>query len=540
MKLATAKQMKEIDRIAIEERGIPSLELMERAAMGLVETIEYMAEEGGDFLPEAEGEVSMGEFRMPFSQRGRSRKRAAIFAGPGNNGGDGVAAARLLARQGWDVFAVLVGDKSKLTTDTAAMAERLSEVGLELEEFPKDEEGLCTLYARCGECSVFVDALFGVGLCREVTGDFAAAIALMNSFTHIPTISADIASGLSADSGKVLGVAVQAAATVTFSMAKPGHFADQGGLYTGKLIVHDIGIPDDVLWTQRFHMETIDESFVKESLPERKRDGHKGDFGKNYILAGSVSFTGAPVLAAKACSRSGAGLVTVGTPASAWPIVAGKCLEEMPYPLPEEDGKIGFAAQEKILEKAEGCDALLIGPGLGRSSESDRLIRRLVTKLPQPLVLDADGISVLSGHIDCLNRRAEGSTVLTPHNGEFARLGGDLKENDRIGAARDFAVENGCVLVLKGHRTVVAAPDGRVAINTTGNCGMAKGGSGDVLSGVILALLGMGIEPFRAAAAAVYLHGLAGDYCAAEKGEWGMVPGDMIEMLPYVIQKVLE
>ena len=538
MKLATAQQMKEIDRIAIEERGIPSLELMERAALGVVETIDFMTEEEADLLPEAMGEVSMGGFRLPFFKNGKGPRKAVVFAGPGNNGGDGVAAARLLAEQGWKVCVFLVGERAKLTRDTSAMVERLAEAGLELMDFPKDAAAYCEVQARCAESDVFVDALFGVGLCREVAGDFAAAISLMNSFQQIPTISADIASGLSADTGKVLGIAVQAAATVTFSMAKPGHFADQGSLYTGKLIVHDIGIPDDILWEQELSMETIDEDFVRDTLPKRKADGHKGDFGKNYILAGSVGYTGAPVLAAKACSRMGAGLVSVGTPASAWPVVAGKCLEEMPYPLPEEDGKLCMAAQEKILEKAEKCDAVLIGPGLGRSGESDRLIRRQVAKLSQPLVLDADGINALSGHIDCLSRRAGRTTILTPHDGEFARLGGDLKAKDRISAARDFAVEHGCVLVLKGHRTIVAAPDGRIAINTTGNSGMAKGGSGDVLSGVILALLGLGIEPFRAAAAAVYLHGMAGDLCAEELGEWGMVPGDIISKLPCAIQRI--
>ena len=523
MILATAKQMKEIDRIAIEERGIPSLELMERAAEGIVRAVTELCQE-----------------REALEKDGAEPKRAAVFAGPGNNGGDGVAAARLLAGQGWEVLVFLVGDREKMTTDTRAMTARLSEAGLEPEEFPADASALSKLYERCARCDVFVDALFGVGLCREVGGAFADAVSLMNFYPHIPTVSADIASGLSADTGRVLGAAVKAAVTVTFSMAKPGHFAQQGSCYTGKLIVHDIGIPEDVCRTQTFTTQTIDRSFVKQTLPERKPDGHKGDFGRDYILAGSVGYTGAPVLSAKACSRSGAGLVTVGTPAGAWPVVAGKCLEEMPYPLPEQDGKVCARSLEKILEKAERCDAVLIGPGLGRSAEGDELICDLVCRLSQPLVLDADGINAVSAHIDCLKKRMGRQTVLTPHDGEFARLGGDPEGKGRIRAAKDFAAEHGCVLVLKGHRTIVAAPDGRAAINTTGNSGMAKGGSGDVLSGIVLALLGMGVEPFRAAAAAVWLHGFAGDLCAKEKGEWGMVPGDLLEKLPQAFQKVLE
>ena len=497
-----------------------------------------MMEEKENFLPEAKGEVFINERCFPFSLDAE-KQAAMVFAGPGNNGGDGIAAARQLAQRGWKVSVVLVGNPAKMTPDTTVMTERLSEAGLVLECFPKEPEALGELQARCGECDVFVDALFGVGLDRDVAGDFAAAIAMMNSFAYIPTVSADIASGLSADTGKVLGIAVKADVTVTFSMAKPGHFVHQGSLYTGKLVVHDIGIPDDILWEQDFPMETVDPEFVKNTLPERKKDGHKGDFGKNYILAGSVGFTGAPVLAAKACARMGAGLVTVGTPVSAWPIVAGKCLEEMVWPLPEAEGKLSLTAKEEILERAESCDAVLIGPGLGRSRETDRLIRQLLGKLSQPLVLDADGINALSEHIDCLGKRAGKVTVLTPHDGEFTRLGGDLSANDRIGAASSFAKEHGCILVLKGHRTVVADPDGRIAINTTGNSGMAKGGSGDVLSGMILALLGMGVDPFRAAATAVYLHGLAGDLCAEEKGEWGMLPSDMVECLPRAIRETL-
>ena len=379
------------------------------------------------------------------------------------------------------------------------------------------------------------DALFGVGLCREVSGLFALAIALMNTYDNIPTVSADIASGLHADTGKVLGCAVRAAATVTFSLAKPGQFIDQGALYTGRLMVRDIGIPGDVMVAQALNVETINAAVVKETLPMRKADGHKGDFGKDYILAGSVGFTGAPVLAAHACARMGAGLVTVGTPSSAWSIVAGKCLEEMPYPLPEQDGKLSAAAYEKIMEKLRGCDAALIGPGLGRSGESDALLCRLVAEIQQPLLLDADGINALCAHMDSLYQRAGRVTVLTPHDGEFARLGGDLERTDRLTAARDFAARWGCVLVLKGHRTIVAAPDGRAAVNTTGNSGMAKGGSGDALSGMLLALLGQGVEPYAAACAAVWLHGCAGDRAAQELGEVSMLPSDLIRQIAAVV-----
>ena len=549
MYLATAAQMQEIDRIAIHERGIPSLELMERAAEGVADAVEALAErevpagrEKALLLPEARGQVSLGGHTAEIVKApGGGRRRAAVFAGPGNNGGDGVAAARLLAGRGWEVRVFLVGDRAHLTPDNAANVARLAEVHLTLEtlpeDFPADTEENCALLAWCAGCDVLVDALFGVGLARPVSGQFAAAVALMNSVL-VPVVAADIASGLSADTGRVLGFAVRAAVTVTFSLAKVGQLVDQGGSYTGRLIVHDIGIPDEILWAQQLDTETIDALFVKNALPPRREDGHKGDFGKDYILAGSVGFTGAPVFAARACVRMGAGLVTVGTPAAAWPVVAGKCMEEMPYPLPDQGGKLSAAARGPILERAQTCDAVLIGPGLGRSPESDGLLCSLAAEFPQSLVLDADGINAVSEHIDVLRKRFGRVTVLTPHNGEFARLGGDLTACARLDAARDFAREHGCVLVLKGHRTIVAAPDGRAAVNTTGNSGMAKGGSGDVLAGMLLALLGQGVAAYEAACTAVWLHGRAGDLAARDKGEYSMTPSDLLERISAAILEV--
>ena len=532
MILATAAQMKEMDRIAIEELGIPSLDLMERAAEGIAAAVAEVAEERAEYLPDQAGESLCGEVCTAWEKRPEDARRAMVFAGMGNNGGDGVAAARLLAERGWEVSVVLVGDRAKMTADTAAMERKLQEAGVRTELFSHGDAFLSSLLARCAMCDVFVDALFGVGLCREVGGDFASVIALMNSCAQTPVVAADIASGLSADSGKVLGCAVRAAVTVTFSLAKIGQFADQGSLYTGKLIVHDIGIPQAVIDGQKLLCRTIDAPWVQAHLPRRPADGHKGTFGKDYVLAGSVGFTGAPVFAGRACVRSGAGLVTIGTPASAWGVVAGKCMEEMPYPLPERDGKVCAAAYDAVMEKMSGCSAVLIGPGLGRGAESDALICRCVEETPQPLVLDADGINAVGAHIDSLRRRMGRATVVTPHDGEFARLGGDLENRDRVAAAREFAAANGCVLVLKGHRTIVAAPDGRIAVNTTGNSGMAKGGSGDVLSGMILSLLGQGMAAFEAACAAVWLHGRAGDLAAAELGEYAMTPSDLLEHLP--------
>lgn len=283
-------------------------------------------------------------------------------------------------------------------------------------------------------------------------------------------------------------------------------------------------------------MELIDREFVRRALPARPADGHKGTFGKVCLLGGSVGYTGAPVLCAGAAVRSGCGLVYLGVPECVWQIAAAKCLCAMPFPLPEKDGALALSGEADFRRRAEGCDAVAIGCGMGRSADSDALTRRLLT-LPQPLVLDADGINALSGHIDTLSCRRDLTTVLTPHDGELARIGGDMTA-PRESSAAAFAARHGVCLVRKGHRTVIAAPDGRLAVNTTGSDGMAKGGSGDVLTGLLTGLLAQGVEPFAACCCAVWLHGRAGDLAAEEKGHRGMTPADMIEKLPYALKEV--
>ena len=283
-------------------------------------------------------------------------------------------------------------------------------------------------------------------------------------------------------------------------------------------------------------MQRIDREYVRGVMPCRDPDGHKGTFGKVYLLGGSVGYTGAPVLCAGGAVRSGCGLVFLGVPESVWPAAAAKCLCAMPHPLAEKDGRLALAAGAEIRRRAEGCDAVAIGCGLGRGEDGDALVRELLA-LDEPLVLDADGINALEGHIDTLSRRRGRVTVLTPHEGELARIGGDMAASREAGAAA-FAAAHGVYLVRKGRRTVVAAPDGRLAVNTTGNDGMAKGGSGDVLTGLLTGLLAQGMEPFAACCAAVWLHGRAGDLAAEEKGHRGMTPADMIEMLPYALKEV--
>lgn len=280
-------------------------------------------------------------------------------------------------------------------------------------------------------------------------------------------------------------------------------------------------------------LETITGAFVRRSLPRRDPEGHKGTFGKVLCVCGSVGYTGAPIFAGRGAVRTGSGLVFLAVPESVWPVTAVKSDEAMPFPMPEAEGRLSLLAEEPIRRRAESCDAVLIGCGLGRGWQTDALVRNLLT-IEKPLVLDADGLNALSGREELLQKRAA-PTILTPHEGEFLRLGGDLSAG-REAAAAAFSEKYGVYLVLKGHRTVVAAPDGRIAVNGTGNSGMAKGGSGDVLAGMILSLLGQGCGAFEACCAGVWLHGRAGDLAAADKGERGMTPTDLLEQIPYAMK----
>lgn len=509
MWIATAQQMRETDRIAIQERGIPSTDLMERAAATLAEEVMNLT---GDCVG-----------------------RVVCFCGPGNNGGDGVACARQLLEAGFEVRCVLVGSHEKMTQDTRAMEAKLVAAGGRVEPFQPDDRSFA---AWCLECGAMVDAIFGTGLGRPVEGDALIAVQMMNT-CDIPVVSADIPSGVETDTGRVLGVAVKASATVTFTLPKAGHFVGKGGLCTGRLTVADIGIPADLVHALDCPVRTVEAADVK--LPRRPLDAHKGDFGRCAILGGSVGYTGAPVLAAQAAVRSGAGLVSVGVPTPIWAVAAAKLDEAMPYPLPAgKEGQLSLEAGEVVHHKLTGCGVCLIGPGLGRGNGVAAVVRHLLGEIHIPVVLDADGINALEGHIDVLDARQGLHTILTPHDGEFARLGGDLSDGDRLGAARRFAMEHSCCLVLKGHRTITAFPDGTAYINTSGNPGMAKGGSGDVLAGVILALLGQGLTARQAVPMAVWIHGAAGDLCAREIGEYGMTPTDMVAALPRVFKQYME
>ena len=570
--LATAAQMKEMDRRTIEEYGIPSLELMENAARAVADAVweVFHPEENGfrpvlssfstamvlrkkDTPPPTDEETRQEHELLEIieSKNTDPTPRIAVFCGPGNNGGDGIAAARLLMEKGvCCVRTFFVGDRSKMTPDEKAMEDKLLAAGGRLEDFSVDMTDRSTLEATMtyeqqkiltwiSTCDCMVDALFGIGLKHPVEGVFRTAVLQMHSRLNCPVVSCDVPSGVNADTGEILGEAVQAKITVTFTRGKPGLYSGLGAERAGEVRIVDIGIPHELEYQMFRALPRLEVVRQPDScLPRRPRNAHKGDFGKIFILAGSEGYTGAPVLAARAALRTGAGLVYLGVPRAVYPIVAVKCDEAMPFPLPED--------YDTILEKARGCDAALIGPGLGRGPETERLVLSLLAELDIPVVLDADGINALAGHIDVLDKRST-PTVLTPHEGEFSRLTGcALPVKDRLSAARDFARDHGCILVLKGQGTVTAAPDGSAWINASGNPGMAKGGSGDVLAGMIAALLGQkhlrqerDITP-ELVTDAVCLHGLAGDLCARKFGEYAMLPTDLIETLPEVLRQWTE
>ena len=514
MKLATAAQMKELDRRAIEDLGIPSIDLMERAAQGV-------ARAALSALPEKP-----------------SKCRAAVFCGSGNNGGDGIAAARLLFLAGVRVRVFLVGSYEKLTPDAMEETGRLSECGVELEAYDPEDDAQA-VWAR--SCHVLIDAIFGVGLSREIAPEskFAAAIRLMNGCRG-KVVAADIPSGVEADTGRILGCAARADKTVTFTHKKIAHLLGEGAEYSGEVIVWDIGIPRELAQRTPCRAQTMEREFLMEALPKRKPDGHKGTFGKVLVIGGAVGYTGAPCLTATAAVRSGCGLVFLGVPESIWAVEAVKTTCAMPFPLPENQGMLSYNALQEIEEKLSGCDILALGPGLGRSEELTALVCELVRRTEKPVVLDADGINALSAHMDVLDARRGCVTILTPHDGEFARIGGDLTTGDRLGAARRFAMDHGCILVLKGHRTLVAAPEGNVLVNSTGNSGLAKGGSGDVLTGIIASLLAQGATAVQAAGLGVWLHGAAGDLCAARLTPYAMTPEDVIAELGSAFAELME
>ncbi|HXJ81311.1 MAG TPA: NAD(P)H-hydrate dehydratase [Candidatus Methylomirabilis sp.] len=500
----TAAEMRALDARAIGELGIPGPRLMENAGTGAAGVI---AEE---FAP----------------IRG---KRVLIVCGRGNNGGDGFVVARRLKARGARVQVVVIGHRSEVKGDAVVSLGRWRGPIEEVAAEPR----LRALGRDLARADVIVDALLGTGLDGPARGLVAGAIDAVNGAGR-PVASLDLPSGLGSDRGALLGPTVKAQLTVTFAGYKRSLLIHPAAAHAGRVVVVDIGIsPAEV--ERGIATFLLEESDVRRHFPPRSSDAHKGSFGHLLVLAGSVGKTGAAGLAGRAALRSGVGLCTVATPVSQQPIVAGLGMEPMTEPVAETPGHtVSLQARERVLELAARTDALAVGPGLSLDPETQELVRGLVADVARAMVVDADGLNALGGHLERLDRAA-GPRALTPHPGEMARmLGATIAEvqADRLEVVRTFCVRHGVALALKGAGTVIGGPDGRVYINPTGNPGMATGGSGDVLTGMVGAFLARGFDAVTALQTGCFLHGLAGDVACAERGEESLIAGDIVEAIP--------
>jgi NAD(P)H-hydrate epimerase len=455
-------------------------------------------------------------------------KAVVILAGKGNNGGDGFVAARYLIGEGFRVATFLLGEKNEVKGASRANLDRLGGLPREIRSKGDFKE----LKDEILKADLLIDALLGTGVKGSIGGLTAEAITLLNE-AQKPIISVDIPSGLDADTGKPLGVCMQARQTVTFGLPKLGLFLYPGKEFAGEVITCDIGIPLELLTNEELKINLLTDSEISSLFPRRRGDSHKGDYGHIFILAGSTGLTGAAALSSIAAMRTGAGLVTLGIPKSLNPIMEVKLTEVMTLPLPETaEGSLGLGAKEKILRMIKKASVIALGPGLGVNPETGKLVQELLVAVEKPIVLDADGLNLLNGNISLL-KSVRAPLVITPHPGEAGRLIGKKSseiQSDRIGIVRKIALKSGAIVVLKGAATVIANPRG-VWVNPTGNPGMASGGVGDVLTGMIASFIGQGFSSLDAALAAVYIHGKAGDIAAKKVGMYSLIATDIIDNL---------
>jgi len=499
--------MREADRRTIQEIGIPALVLMESAGRAVVQKMVERIEE-----------MSSGSI--------------VIVCGKGGNGGDGLVVLRTLQSLGYDARAVVLASFESLSTEALDNLQAALKLGLPVEAAPTTEAWEDVL-SQVAAADVVVDAIFGTGLGEPPRGFYQRVIEDLNSLDAL-RVALDVPSGLSSDSGAVPGVAFDADLTIALAAPKVCHFVPPASELCGEVEVVEIGIPPRFLESAEPTLETIEPAALAAAVPRRRRVSHKGTYGHLLILAGSVGKTGAAVMAAEAALRTGVGLVTVASAKSAIPMMAPRLPESMWEPLPEtESGALSRKAQSRILELLGERSALALGPGLGTDDETAALVREIVAASGIPTVVDADGLNALA-------RKPRAFPVgralaLTPHPGEAGRLlGSSAKdvESDRLSAVRRLARETKSHVLLKGYRTLVSDPRGNVQVNLTGNPGMATGGTGDVLTGILGALLAQGIDIDEALPLGAHLHGLAGDMAAAAIGETSLIATDLIEKLP--------
>ena len=521
MIIVTTKQMQQMDKKTIEQFGIPGRVLMENAGRGALELL-------------------CDQFDLEDA-------RVAVVAGRGNNGGDGFVIGRYLMEMGVRVSFFLLSSQDRVQGDAR---ENMLLVQALLAEHPDsqfieiiDQDGLEAAKSVLIHHDIFVDAILGTGLNSDVKGLYRDVIELINKAgaAGCPIFSVDIASGLNADTGRVCGTAIQADATATFAFAKAGHVLYPGNFHTGTLEVIDIGIPGHIARTEHPDIFLPEPEDIAQLIPDRKFNDHKGRFGHLLILAGSPGKTGAAALCANAAMRTGAGLVTLGCPDRLMPVLEPMVVEPMTAGLPEnQDGGLDASALDHIIALMEDKTSLAVGPGLGTAPGTCELVKSLLAIAPVPMVIDADGLNCIAKDVKIL-ATAQTPVILTPHPGEMARLAGISTQKvqaNRMQTAKEFALTHGVICVLKGAQTLVACPDGTVFINPSGNPGMASGGMGDCLTGMIAAFLAQGLPPESAALAGTFIHGSCADLLAEEHC-FGFLATDMVAHIPTALNTLL-
>jgi len=514
VRILTAAQMREADRFTIEDIGIPSLVLMENAGRQVVAAIEAAYEE-------------------------QLAGRVAVLCGRGNNGGDGFVVARTLLQRGVDTAVFVIGSLGDVRGDARTNLDILGRLGLTVVEIG-DEQSWELHFSEISQCTLIVDAILGTGLKAAVNGMLETVFADVNA-SDIPIVAVDLPSGLSADTPHLIGDCVSAAMTVTLAAPKLPLVLPPGETHAGDVVIADIGVPYEVVeGLEGPYVDLLTPEQLRVLIEPRAAESHKGDFGRVTVIAGSIGKTGAAMLSGMAALRSGAGLVTVATPASCLPVVASMAPEMMTEPLLESNGCVAAAAVDRVMELAH--DVIACGPGLGRTREASAFVRALVDRATVPLVLDADALTLLAEEPGGLLGRDDRDVIITPHPGEMARLAGmtiDEVQANRLQVASDFATTHHVYVVLKGHRTVIATPTGRVFINPTGNPGMATAGTGDVLTGMVAAWLAQLLDAEAACRLAVFLHGAAGDRAETEHGQIAMTSTDVLDRLGDAVNALL-
>ncbi|RJQ53599.1 MAG: NAD(P)H-hydrate dehydratase [Actinobacteria bacterium] len=515
MRALSGREMEEVELRSVKTAGISLSDLMERAGAAVARSAERMAPEGS----------------------------FVIISGKGNNGGDGMVAARLLAERGRAVRLFVLAQPETLSAEAKQAFERLQETLPRLQVPPEisvleSEKELSALREALAGTTLVIDCVFGFGLKGAARGLFGQVISLVNEEARL-VLSVDVPSGVEGGSGRVRGEAIRATRTLTFTAPKLGLLVTPGAEYAGRIEVADIGV-DPELVQKAGSVEWPQARDIALRLPKREFDAHKKSVGRVLVVAGSVGMTGAAAMTAQAAMRAGSGIVTLAIPQSLNPILESKLTEVMTVPMPETLSRSLLASgADAIIELCSSFDAVVVGPGLSLNESTVELVRTLVARVPLPMVLDADGLNAVVNKAELLKKR-KGELIVTPHSGELARLLSTTTaevQDDRVGYAKRAASEWRSTVVLKGAGTITS--DGVfTVVNPTGNPGLATAGTGDVLSGIVGSLLAQGLEPLWAAASAVYLHGLAGDLAARELTEHCMLASDVISFLPKAFRRV--